>query len=324
MKELLKKGRLIALLMFVLFLGACEMQSQYSSTQDPSVQTVDMQVMKEEVASDTAVRQQSNRDVIYTASVNYQTIGYEAAKQSLVDIIEGADGFIQYQDESVNEYTYSDNNKTLTNLYMVIRVPQDNYESILEKFEANDQAQLMQLSRGSQDVTQQVHDISIRLESVDNRIERLNELNEQAESIADLIEIQTALEEAMTERDILLADQAAINDEIDYATINLSLQEVIELSDRSESQLTFLERVMMAFNDMLKNSVDALEWGVLSVIFLIPYIIVVLILILIISYIIRPLLSKLFGGLRRNKKSKAERKVGKVKTTEENNDNTDE
>lgn len=295
----MKKRKMLALLILAFILVACESVTQTTDTyQEPNYTT--------EMAVDNEVslnREQSNenRDVIYTASVNYQTINYNDAKQGINEIIEANDGYIQYQDESVNEYSYTESSQTLTNLYTIIRVPQENYEQILEQFEANDQAQLMKLSRGSQDVTQQVQDIEIRIESIESRIDRLNELNDQAESIADLIEIQAALEEAIAERDILLADQTAISGEIDNATINLNLQEVVELSDGSESQLTFWDKIIAAFNDTWENSIEAFQWGILTLIFLIPYIMVVFIIILIVRYILRPLFKKLKSVLPKRK-----------------------
>lgn len=309
----MKKRKMFALLILAFILVACESVTQTTDTYQEPNYTTEMAVDNE--VSVNREQSNENRDVIYTASVNYQTINYNDAKQGINEIIEANDGYIQYQDESVNEYSYTESSQTLTNLYMIIRVPQENYEQILEQFEANDQAQLMKLSRGSQDVTQQVQDIEIRIESIESRIDRLNELNDQAESIADLIEIQAALEEAIAERDILLADQTAISGEIDNATINLNLQEVIELSDRSDSQLTFWDRIVSAFNETWENSIDAFQWGILTLIFLIPYIIVILIILLIIRFILRPLFRKIKSALPKRK----ERTISRTNENENNN-----
>lgn len=314
----MKKFRLITLLLLMLLLAACESGSQFFDNQSaPSEEVYQTEMVMDSEANLTRQENTEDRDVIYTASVRYQTVNYEDAKTSINDIITANDGFIQYQDESKSEYRYTDSSQNLTDLYLTVRVPQENYEAILTAFEENETAQLMQLSRGSQDVTSHVQDIEIRIASVEARIDRLNELNEQAETITDLIEIQAALEEAIAERDLLLADQAAITDEVDYATINLSLQEVIELSDRSQSQLTFWDRVVQAFSDTWQNSIDAFEWGVLTLIFLIPYIIMILIVIFIIRFIIRPLFRKLMSTISR-KKNKNNHKV----TQEENSNNT--
>lgn len=309
----MKKRKMFALLILAFILVACESVTQTTDTYQEPNYTTEMAVDNE--VSVNREQSNENRDVIYTASVNYQTINYNDAKQGINEIIEANDGYIQYQDESVNEYSYTESSQTLTNLYMIIRVPQENYEQILEQFEANDQAQLMKLSRGSQDVTQQVQDIEIRIESIESRIDRLNELNDQAESIADLIEIQAALEEAIAERDILIADQTAISGEIDNATINLNLQEVIELSDRSDSQLTFWDRIVSAFNETWENSIDAFQWGILTLIFLIPYIIVILIILLIIRFILRPLFRKIKSALPKRK----ERTISRTNENENNN-----
>lgn len=313
----MKKWKWGILFLTVFLLYACESQEQSTTTYPDANYTTEMAQETDENVS----RQQINedREIIYTANVIYQTIRYDEAKQSIEEIIEANDAYIQYQDESRNQYSYAESSQSLTSLSLTIRVPRDNYEETLTQFENNDQAQLIQLSRGSQDVTQQVQDIDIRIEAIESRIDRLNELNDQAESITDLIEIQGALEEAIASRDSLLAEQSSVSAEVDNATIHLSLQEVVELSDGSESQLTFWDQIVAAFNDTWENSIEAFQWGILTIIFLIPYIIVIIIIILIIRYVLRPLFRKIKDVLPKRKK-----KAISEANREKNNFNTED
>lgn len=293
-----------------MLLAGCNTSSFKEDSQSNTYGQVEMAT---EDSASYATDQTQGREVIYTASVNYQTIRYDESKATIEEIIKQHDGFIQYQDESVNDYRYDENQDTLTSLYMVVRVPQASYEGLLTALEENDDAQLMQISKGSQDVTQQSRDTEIRIESVDARIERLNQLNEQAENIADLIEIQTALEEAISERDLLLAEQSNLSNEVENATVNLTLTEVIELSDRSESQLTFWDRVVKALGETWQNSMDAFQWGILTLIFLIPYLIFFFIIYLIFRYFIRPIFSRLMNKVRQRKAKSKNKKNEKQK-----------
>ena len=284
-----------------------------NNNQDSQPNTYERVEMAAEDSASYSADQAQGREVIYSASVNYQTIRYDDAKATIEEIISQHEGFVQYQDESVNEYRYEEHQDTLTSLYMVIRAPQASYESLLTALEENNDAQLIQISKGAQDVTQQSRDIEIRIESVDSRIERLNELNQQAENIADLIEIQTALEEAISERDQLIAEQKDLDDEVDNATINLTLTEVIELSDRSESQLTFWDRVVLALGETWQNSIDAFQWGILTLIFLIPYLVFFFILYLIFRYLIRPIFNRLMNKVRQRKTKSKNKKIEEQK-----------
>ena len=306
----MKKWKWGILFLTVFLLYACESQEQSTTTYPDANYTTEMAQETDENVS----RQQINedREIIYTANVIYQTIRYDEAKQSIEEIIEANDAYIQYQDESRNQYSYAESSQSLTSLSLTIRVPRDNYEETLTQFENNDQAQLIQLTRGSQDVTQQVQDIELRIEAIDSRIDRLNELN-------DLIEIQGALEEAIASRDSLLAEQTSVSTEVENATIHLNLQEVVELSDGSESQLTFWDKIIAAFNDTWENSIEAFQWGILTLIFLIPYIIVIIIIILIIRYVLRPLFRKIKDVLPKRKK-----KAISEANREKNNFNTED
>ncbi|XJS10222.1 DUF4349 domain-containing protein [Aerococcaceae bacterium WGS1372] len=296
-----------------LLLSACDTATVNQTSEPATYNTTEMAM---EDSNSMKNEQTEGREIIYSASVSYQTVHYDEAKAAIEEVINQNGGFIQYQEESVNEYRYDDNQDTLTSLNMVIRIPQESYERLLTALEENEHAQLMQVSRGSTDVTQQSRDIEIRIESIESRIDRLNELNDQAENIADLIEIQAALEDAISERDLLLAEQADLSDDVDNATVNLTLREVIELSDRSESQLTFWDRVVNALEQTWQNSIDAFQWGILTLIFLIPYLVFFFILYLIIRYFIRPLTRGLMNNIRQR------RSKNKNKKFEEQKENT--
>lgn len=302
------------------------------ATGDPGNQTstynetyrVEDQAMEAEPATTVAhntVNGQTNEDIslIHTADVSLQTITYEEDKASLLDILNNSSGSIQYQDEYQDTNNYSSNttaDNQLFNFYLTIRVPQEDFEGLLKQLTDGEIGELVGTSRGSEDVTRSVQDFEIRLESIDARIERLNELLEQAENIPDIIEIQSSLDSAILERDQILSEQDYLKDQVARSTITIRLREVMELEDGVTSQRSFWDELVRALSQTGYRAIDVLQQGILSLIFILPYLLFIVILYLIYRWVVKPILKAvgLRNPFRRNKKKAKNVKVETVET----------
>lgn len=285
----------ITLVLLAVFISACSYFDDSNTSSEPRYTEYtsqapvdyDLSVAQEEAIDSSS---QTERSIIYNASVSYETISYAEAKEELQNILSNHQATIQYQDEYNRQYQpYGEGAKSLKQLYLVVRIDQERYLDLINQLENSEFATLIQSSKGSEDVTSLVRDLEIRIESVEARIDRLNELNEEADTVADLIEIETALQNAILERDQLLEQQSSLNEQVDLATINITLNEVIELSDGGGSQLTFWQELQEALGETWYRAIDAIQMGIISLVFLIPYIIFLLILLAILKWIIIPL-----------------------------------
>lgn len=264
-------------------------RQSYNESRDADINAVTEDSMP--TVTEEAMPSFTERDdalVIKTAHIQYQTIDYTQSKTDLKDIISKHDGVIQYEDESVNQQyiPYYDvrygstegSKKDLYTLNLTVRVPQDAYQGFLDELDKADIAQLVSQTKGSDDVTNQVRDIQVRLDTIDTRIQRLNELNEQADTIEGLIQIETALNEAILERDTILTERDYLTEQVNDSTITIGLKEVLELDNNEGRQLTFIDRVKEAFKDTWVVAQNTFELIVIQVIYSLPYIIVALVL----------------------------------------------
>lgn len=231
--------------------------------------------------------------LIYTANVDLQTITYEETKAALLAAIENGAAQVQYQDEYTQTYydyrTSSQSDERLYTLSMTLRIPQDDFEPFLAELTSGELAELLSTSRGVQDVTMSVRDLDIRVASINGRVERLNDLLDEAKNIADIIEIQNSLDAALIERDQLLAEQKNLNDQVSRSTITVTLREVLELED-GVSQRSFWDELVRALAQTGYRAIDVLQQGILSLVFLLPYLLFLVILFLIYRFIIKPIL----------------------------------
>ena len=151
------------------------------------------------------------------------------------------------------------------------------------------------------------------------RIERLTELLNEAESITDIIEIQNSLDEAIVERDQLLAEQQYLNDQVSRSTITVSLKEVLELGDGVTRQRSFWDELVKALSETGYRAIDVLQQGILTLVFLLPYLLFLVILYLIYRWLIKPILKAigLKNPFKRKNKEKTANQVVKTNDKEE-------
>lgn len=309
--------RILLSMLLIGFLTGCSTNDYdtQTSTYDEAYRMEEpmMEADTETTVAQNAVDGQSAEDVslIHTANVSLQTITYDEDKATLLDILNSSNGSIQYQDEYQDSNNYSSNSAAdnrLFNLYLTVRVPQEDFEALLQQLIDGGVGELIGTSRGSEDVTRSVRDYEIRLESIDARIERLNELLDQAESITDIIEIQNNLDSAILERDQILSEQDYLTDQVARSTITIRLREVMELEDGITSQRSFWDELVRALAQTGYRAIDVLQQGILSLIFILPYLLFIVILYLIYRWVIKPILKAV--GVRnpfKRNKNKAKR-----------------
>lgn len=313
-----KKLSVLMLAAFLL-MGCGSDTGNYQETQS-FVREAEQTVM-DSTSSQTQTGQETTNTqaLIHTASVELQTITYEDTKAALLEAIESGTAQVQFQDEYTQTYydnrTSSQSDERLYTLSLTLRIPQDDFEPFLETLTNGEIGELLSTSRGSQDVTMSIRDLDIRLESINARVERLNELLDEAQNTSDIIEIQNSLDAAILERDQLLAEQQHLNDQVSRSTITVTLREVLEL-EGGGSQRSFWDELVRAFAQTGYRAIDVLQQGILSLIFILPYLLFIVILYLIYRYIIKPILKAV--GVRNPFKRKNKKKA--VEVQDEAND----
>lgn len=216
---------------------------------------------QEEVLSDDS----SNQSIIYRSNLTFETVNFEDAKANLLGLLTD-DIVVEYESET----SHPSGDKTIRNLAMQLRVPQTENQAVLDRLAELEGAELTRLQKGSEDVTKVIQDQEVRLSSVEARINRLEELLEEAESVSDIVEIEVALNEAIFERDQILSDISYWEDQVDMSTINVELREVLVYQDGSESQISVWDRILSYLGVLGEYILIALQNGVIAVFFLLP------------------------------------------------------
>jgi hypothetical protein len=156
----------------------------------------------------------ADRAIVRTGSLDLTAKDPVHAANAITAIVTGAGGRI----DTVTEDPTGDASSFLTG-----RIPADVFDRTLASIKR--EGTVRAVSIRATDVTSQITDYSVRLKGLDTSITRLQRLLGKAGTTTDLVEIESTLTTRETDRERLLAQQAALKDQVSYATLSVTVHE---------------------------------------------------------------------------------------------------
>ena len=208
-----------------------------------------------------------NRKWIVTVNLSAETEDLDAMTQALEEKISDLGGYVE--DQTVyNGSAYA--NRRYRSASMTVRIPAEDVDKFTE--EVAGISNVVSQQKNLEDITLQYVDTESRLNALETEQTRLLELLEQAETTADLLEIEARLSEVRYQLESAASQLRLYDNQVDYATIYLSIEEVQEYTPVEEPNLW--ERIRDGFVSSLKGlgngAVDLLVWVIVSS----PYLVV--------------------------------------------------
>ena len=105
---------------------------------------------------------------------------------------------------------------------MVLRVPAPDFETVMDRLAKL--GQLVSTSSSAEDVTTQLIDVNARIAVQQRSVDRVRQLLARAQSIRDIMAIESQLSERQAELDSLTQQQAYLNDQTSLSTIRVSIE----------------------------------------------------------------------------------------------------
>lgn len=210
-----------------------------------------------------ALTPQDSRKIIYNATLWLETKQFDQASADLLEAASQAGAYVQSSESSGSA---EQGNRSV---YYTLRVPAENYSEFLNA--AAQAANLIRRSESSQDVTAEYVDLEARLASLEQQRQRLDELAAQAESLEDLLAIESQRSEVQYQIESYTGQMNVLQDQISYSTVDVYLDEVTELTPQSTS---FISRVGSAFRGSWNGFVSVVQELVIGLIYLLPFLVV--------------------------------------------------
>jgi hypothetical protein len=212
---------------------------------------LDSGVVVSESTADAAARSADSttteRKIIYTAYLYLESKTYDDTRATLEQAVRDVGGYVQASDE----YNYTSGSRSVT---LTVRIPAAQYSEFLAGAEGA--GSLRSKSEQAEDVTAQYIDVAARITSLEAQRTRLTELEAQAESLSDLLEIQDSLTSVQYQLESWQQQMNWYNDQVDYCTVTIELDEVQEYTPVRTS---FGERLSGALSDGLTAFADGVQ-----------------------------------------------------------------
>lgn len=234
---------------------------------DSAAEIAEAAAVLEESGAGGELTQPENRKWIVTVDIHAETEDLDALLSALTEQIAAMAGYVE--DQSIyNGSAYS--TRRYRSADLTIRIPAEDVDDFTQA--VSGVANVISSSKNLEDVTLQYSDTETRVKALETEQTRLLELMESAENMADLLEIESRLTEVRYELERYSSRLKLYDNQIDYATIDLDIQEVQEYTPTEEP--TFWQRIRDGFLGSLKGlgngAVDALVWVIATS----PYLVV--------------------------------------------------
>ena len=187
---------------------------------------------------------QVNRKLIRNFDVNIETKEFDGVLSGIQAKVQELGGYIEQSSLDGGSAYYSHYNRYSD---MTVRVPTDKLDSFIAN--VKETANVTYISESTEDITLRYVDTESRKIALETERDRLLELLEKAETVEDIITIESRLSEVRYELESYASQLRTYDNQVDYSTVHISIREV-DRETKVEPK-TFWEEVTEEFGDSL-------------------------------------------------------------------------
>lgn len=209
----------------------------------------------------STVGSEYSQKLIKTYDLNFETKNFNKSKELVSENVSKFGGYIESSD------TYG--NTGYKSVNYILRIPADKIDEFLT--DCDGIGEMTSSSESAKDITLTYYDTASKIESLNKQKTRLNELLDQAATLSDIIEIEDKLEEVESEIESYGTQMKVYDNLIDYCTVNLSFNEVNDISTVSDDG--FFTRIAKGFTSNTHSLFSFIENAIVYIITIIPYLI---------------------------------------------------
>ena len=196
---------------------------------------------------DTSSDLPEDRKLIQTVNMDVETEDLDAVLTQIEKRISELKGYVESSDIQ-NGSAYSDARYRSAN--MTIRIPAKSLNDFVDK--VGEISNVVSSQKTVDDITLSYVATESRMKALQAEEERLLELMAKAETMNDLLTVEKRLTEVRTELESVTSALRVFDNQVTYATIHLSIEEVKEYTELKEPE-TVWERIGSGLSKSMKN-----------------------------------------------------------------------
>lgn len=225
-------------------------------------------------SDDSALRAQDGQKIVYTGNLSIQTLEYDKSAASIRKKIKEVGGFSESEserDNNYNWYTYGGGSGGSRYLSITARIPSEQFESFINSLSGD--GKVMNRSVNAENISRVYANKETYKKALEKEQERLLAMMDKAETIEDMITVESRLSEVERQLNIYNTDLAEMDKDVEFSTVYIELQEVKRYTEETDST-TFAEELKYAFEDAVSSFRNFCEGIVLFVVRNFPYLII--------------------------------------------------
>lgn len=188
--------------------------------------------------------------LIHTGTLELETTEFDRVTAALDALVTDHGGYLESASLRNRDGGYRTAQYT-------VRVPAERYKDFFTQ--AGALCHVTWQDQETENVTTRYYDTAGRLKTQQTKLERLQALLARAESMEDIITIESAISETEQAIENLSGELRHYDALVDYATVTISLSEVYKLSGAQEAPVSFPDRVGASFAAGWRAFVNFLE-----------------------------------------------------------------
>ncbi len=246
----------------------------------------------------------SNRKLIRRVSMNVETQDFTQLTQYIENKVNELGGYMEQSDVYGGSYEYD----TRRTAHYTVRVPVEKLDVLVGA--VAEQGNVTNKNESATDVTLSYVDTKSRKEANEVEYERLMELLKQAEDIDTIVALESRLTTVRYEIQSLESQLRTYDNLVDFATIEISVTEVVVYTPIEPEKKTDLERMTEGFVNSIENILYDIKEFAIDFVIALPYLILWAVIIGIIVLVIRKIKKR---NKIKKEKQNAERKENGVR-----------
>lgn len=226
--------------------------------------------------------QTTDRKIIKTANMSAETKNFDEFLSTVENYLREKGGYIE------NKETNNNSDFSGRKCYLTIRIPEAELDGLMKKIGEN--ATVTYEIIIANDVTDSYNDSQRQIEVLETEQERLLELLKKAESLDDILEIESRLTQIRYELSSYEQQLEEYDNSVSYSAISLNISEVErETVAKTDSFFTKVSEGFMTSISDIGNGFADIAVGFLSII---PYLVLISVILLVAYFIVKAIIKR--------------------------------
>lgn len=226
--------------------------------------------------------QTTDRKIIKTANMSAETKNFDEFLSTVENYLREKGGYIE------NKETNNNSDFSGRKCYLTIRIPEAELDGLMKKIGEN--ATVTYEIIIANDVTDSYNDSQRQIEVLETEQQRLLELLKKAESLDDILEIESRLTKIRYELSSYEQQIEEYDDSVSYSALSLNISEVErETVAKTDSFFTKVSEGFMTSISDIGNGFADIAVGFLSII---PYLVLISVILLVAYFIVKAIIKR--------------------------------